>query len=89
MDSIRNLLTECKLEAVAHRRKEMLRKTPESTSVADAVKVRLGGHTRICRDLRTGTALLEPSIHVFVYQGLGMLDHVGCRKVSVLADSAG
>lgn len=33
------LLSECKLEAVAHRREEMLRKVIESTSVSDAVTV--------------------------------------------------
>lgn len=41
MDGIRTLLSECTLEAVAHRREEMLRKLNVDTSVEDAVKVRL------------------------------------------------
>jgi hypothetical protein len=39
MEAIRELLGECKLEAVAHRREDMLRKVSDSTSVRDAVAV--------------------------------------------------
>lgn len=41
MEGIRDLLSDCKLEAVAHRTATMLLKTSESTPVVDAVQVRL------------------------------------------------
>lgn len=40
MEGITDLLSGCKLEAVAHRNATMLLKTTESTSVKDAVQVR-------------------------------------------------
>lgn len=39
MEAIRDLLSGCKLEAVAHRNASMLLTTKESTPVVDAVKV--------------------------------------------------
>lgn len=40
MDTIRALLTEMKLEAVAHRNDEMLLKANEALSVSEALQVR-------------------------------------------------
>lgn len=39
MEAIRNLLSDCKLEAVAHRNAKMLLTTKEDSPVEDAVTV--------------------------------------------------
>lgn len=41
MEGIRDLLSGCKLEAVAHRTATMLLKTSDNTAVVDAVQVRV------------------------------------------------